>query len=164
MTQSSGTVAAGAPALSFPQRVVGMVFSPRATFESVSTHPKWVDVLILTIAVGMIAQALFLWSPVGSQAFLDQMVTQAEQRAAASGQNPADAVAGATRFFPIVRIVILVAIPIIGPLFVALVSGLLYGVFAAILGGGGSYKQVFAVVVHAGVVAQIGQLVVLTLN
>jgi hypothetical protein len=163
MTQSSGTVA-GASALSFPQRVIGMLFSPRATFESVVAVPKWVDVLILTILVGMVSWGVFLWSPVGSQAFQDQMIQQAEQRAASGGGNAAQAVEGVQRMFPYIRGFVVGSIPIIAPIFVAVIAGLLYGIFGAILGGGGSYKQTLAVVTHAGIISMIGGLVVLTLN
>ena len=157
MTQPSGTVTeAGTPALSFPQRVVGMLFSPRATFESVVAHPKWLDVFLLVTAVLTIAWAVFLWSPVGSQAFLDNLITQAER----SGQ-PTNNLQTA---FPIIRMVTVIAIPIVSPIFTVLIAGLLYGVFAAILGGGASYKQVIAVVVHSGLVSGLGQLVVLILN
>jgi hypothetical protein len=159
MTQPNATVA-GTPELSFPQRVVGMLFSPRATFESVAAHPKWLDVLALTIIIGCVAWALFLWSPVGSQAFLDNLIAQAER----GGGDPAQATQNMQRMFPVIRMVTVAAPPIVGPIFVALIAGLLYGVFAAILGGGASYKQVFAIVVHAGIVAQLGQLVVLALN
>jgi hypothetical protein len=155
MTQPNATVA-GAPALSFPQRLVGMLFSPRATFESVAAHPVWLDVFLLTLVVLTAAWAAFLWSPVGAQAFLDQMISQAERAG-----RPTDNLAQA---FPIIRLVTVCAIPVIGPIFAVVIAGLLYGVFAAILGGGGSFKQVFAVQVHAGVVSALGQLVVLGLN
>jgi Yip1 domain len=165
MTQPSGTgTEAGTPALSFPQRVVGMLFSPRATFESVVAHPKWLDMLVATILVGWIAFSAFLFSPVGAQAFKDQMIAQGEQRVAAQGGDTKQVAENIERMFPIIRTFTAIAPPIIGPIFVAVVSGLLYGLFAAMLGGGGSYKQVFAVVTHAGVVAQIGQLIVLALN
>jgi hypothetical protein len=149
MTQSSGTVA-GASALSFPQRVIGVFVSPRATFESVVSNPKWLDVLVFSLVVGMVAWGAFLWSPVGSQAMLDQMITGAEQKAASSGDNVAQAVERVRNFFPILRVIIVAGQPIIGPLFIAAIAGLLYLVFAAIMGGGGTYKQVFAIVVHAG--------------
>jgi hypothetical protein len=163
MTQSSGTVA-GTPALSFGQRVVGMLFSPRATFESVVAHPKWLDVLLLTICVGTAAFGAFVLSPVGGQAMKDQMVAQAERAAEARGQNAAPAVDRIDQIFPILRIGLVIAPLIVGFAFVLMTTGLLYGVFAALLGGGGTYKQVLAVVTHAGVVFQLGQLVVLTLN
>jgi hypothetical protein len=59
--------------------------------------------------------------------------------------------------------VTLIAIPIVGPIFTVLIAGLLYGVFA-VMGGGASFKQMVSIVVHAGIVSAIGQLVVLGLN
>jgi hypothetical protein len=161
MTQSSGTVSV-AP-LSLPQRVVGMVFSPRATFESVVVHPTWLDILLLSIIVTTVAWAAFLFSPVGSQALLDQMITQAE-RSVQSGGNAAQATERVQAIFPVIRMAVVGATLVVGPIIVLLISGLLYGVFAAILGGGATFKQVFAVVVHAGIVITIGGLVVLLLN
>src|SRR5262249_22108698 len=66
--------------------------------------------------------------------------------------------------FPFIRIVTMIAIPIVGTIFLFLISGLLYGIFAAIMGGGGTFKQLLSVVVHAGVVSTVGQLVILVLN
>jgi hypothetical protein len=132
-----------------------MLFSPRATFESVVAYPKWLDVFLLVTAVLTIAWGLFLWSPVGSQAFLDNMISQAERAG-----RPTDNLA---TNFPIIRMVTMVAIPIVGPIFLLLIAGLLYGVFA-VAGGGGSFKQVVAVVAHAGICSGLGQLVILVLN
>ncbi len=165
MTQPSGTdTVAGTPALSFPQRVIGSVFSPRATFESVVAHPKWLDVFLLTLIVGTMAFGAFMFSPVGSQAMKDQMVTQSERQIAAQGGNPADAAGRVENFFPVFRTAIVVASPVIGLIFVMAIAAILYGIFGAILGGGGTFKQVLAIVVHAGVVYQIGALLTLTLN
>jgi hypothetical protein len=167
MTQPSGTVTvaeSGTPALSFGQRVVGMLFSPRATFESVAAHPKFLDVMVLTIGVSLLAWVLFLWSQTGSQAFIDQMVAQAERNAAASGGNAAQASQQVANMFPLIRWFTVIAVPVIGPIFIFLIAGLLYGLFAALLGGGASYKQVVAIVVHAGVISTLGQLVVMGLN
>jgi Yip1 domain len=163
MTQSSGTVA-GAPALSFPQRVIGVFVSPRATFESVVSNPKWFDVLALGIVVGMIAWGIFLWSASGSQIFIDQMVSQTEAQTAARGGDVAQAVERARNFFPVIRLIIVAGAPIIGPIFTAIVAGVLFGVFAALFGGGGSYKQVFSIVVHAGLAFQAAGLAELALQ
>ena len=141
-----------------------MLFSPRATFESVAAHPKWLDVFLVTLVIGTLAFGAFMFSPVGSQAMKDQMVQQAEKQIAAQGGNPADAVGRIEAFFPIFRIAIVAASPVIGLLFVMIIAGVLYGVFGAILGGGGTFKQALAVVVHAGIVYQIGALITLTLN
>jgi hypothetical protein len=139
-----------------------MIVSPRATFESVAAWPKWLDILLLNIVVLTIAWAAFLWSPVGAQAFTDQLVAQAERNA--GGGNAAQAAENMQRMFPVIRAVTVAAIPVIGPIFGVVIAGVLYGVFGALLGGGGSFKQVFAVSTHAGIVSMLGQLVVLVLN
>jgi len=132
-----------------------MLFSPRATFESVVAHPKWLDVLLVVTVALTVAWAVFLWSPIGSQAFIDQMISQAEKAG-----RPTD---NLTNVFPFIRMVTLIAIPIVGPIFTVLIAGLLYGVFA-VMGGGATFKQMVSIVVHAGIVSAIGQLVVLVLN
>jgi hypothetical protein len=132
-----------------------MLFSPRATFESVAAYPKWLDVLVVVTVVLTAAWAVFLWSPVGSQAFIDQMISQAERAG-----RPTDQLANV---FPFIRMVTLIAIPIVGPIFTVLIAGLIFGVFA-VMGGGATFKQVVSIVVHAGIVSAIGQLVVLVLN
>lgn len=53
---------------------------------------------------------------------------------------------------------------IVTPLVFAAVAGILLGVFTALLGGEASFKQVFAVVSHAGVISIVQQLFVTPLN
>jgi hypothetical protein len=37
------------------------------------------------------------------------------------------------------------------------IAGILFGVFSAALGGGATFKQVFATIVHGGVISMLGQ-------
>jgi hypothetical protein len=50
------------------------------------------------------------------------------------------------------------------PLMVLVVAGILYAVFNAALGGNATFKQVFAVVVHAGPIGVLSQLFTVPLN
>ena len=50
------------------------------------------------------------------------------------------------------------------PVFMALMAGLLIGFFNAIMGGDASFKQVFAIVVHSGVIGALQTLFVTPLN
>jgi hypothetical protein len=146
------------------QRVTGMLFSPQSTIESVVASPKWVDVLVVTVLVSALVWAVFLWSPVGSQAFIDQMTTQATRSAQGGAQAAAQAAERVQQMFPVIRIVTVCAVFIVPPIIAFAVAGLLYAVFGAIMGGGGTYKQVLAVVVHAGVVQTVGGILVMALN
>jgi Yip1-like protein len=141
-------------------RMFGVFVSPRATFASLAAHPKAIDVLLLSTLVLAAGMFLFLRSQVGQDAWIDQQVQQSE----AFGRTLAyDQYNALERFAPLVGYVVL-GVYIVGiPIVVAILSGILLGIFNALLGGDASYKQVFAVVTHAGVVTVLGGLFALPL-
>jgi hypothetical protein len=53
---------------------------------------------------------------------------------------------------------------IAGPLMLAVISGILFAIFNAALGGDASFKQVFTVAVHAGPIGLLAQLFTVPLN
>ncbi len=163
MTQP-GASPAGAPALSLAQRIVGVIFSPRSTFESVAAWPKWGGAFLVTMLTGVVLWSAFLFSPVGSQAFQDQITTQAERAAAQRGQNPAQAVENTQKMFPVIRGITIAAVIVVPIVLFLVISGILFGVFGAILGGGGTFKQVLALVAHAGVVQMVAGIFILVMN
>ena len=155
-------LASGVPAdLSLPQRVLGMIVSPFPTFEAVVSRPKWFGVLAFTTLLGALAWFTFLSTDVGRQAFIDQQIHQRE----AWGQPVTpEILQGIERMAPMMRFIVPGSTFLVGPIFVVVIAGVLYGLFGAMLGGGGSFKQTFAVVAHAGVVPAIASLGVLALN
>jgi hypothetical protein len=161
MTQTTVPLAGASRALSLPERLIGAIFSPRPTFESVSTHPVWMDVLAVTLLLTAVAWFAFLSTPTGQQAYVDQQLQTMEawgQTITPEAQQALKAQA------PFMRWVNAGATVVIGPLIVVVIASVLYGVFAAILGGGATYKQTLAVVVHAGVVSTLGFLGTMALN
>jgi hypothetical protein len=161
MTQTTVGQAGAPRALSLPERLIGAVFSPKPTFESVSAHPVWVDVLAISIVITAVAWFGFLSTDSGRQAFIDQ---QFQQREAWGQPITPEVEQGINASAPVMRWVIPVTTLVIGPLFTVVIAGVLYGVFAAMLGGGATYKQTLAVVVHAGIVTTVAGLGVLALN
>ena len=153
MTQPPSANSGGAAPLSLAQRFVGMVTSPKATFESVVSFPRWVGILVLTTVLITVVVGGFMLSPVGREVMIDQMRTQ----------NPAMPAEQAERMAPIIGYVTLAAIPIMSPIMALFMAGVLMGVFA-ITGGSASFKQVLAVVVHAGVVSTVAGLVNTVIN
>lgn len=161
MTQATVPQAGATRALSLPARLTGPIFSPKATFESVSAHPVWLDVLAVTLVLSALAWFAFLSTPTGQQAFVDQRFQQME----AAGQTITPEIERQTNTIaPFARWIVLVFTLVIAPVFVLVISGVLYGVFAAMLGGAGTYKQTLAVVTHAGVVTTAAGLLVIPLN
>lgn len=53
---------------------------------------------------------------------------------------------------------------VMAPLMAVIIAGILFAVFNAAMGGEASFKQVFAVVVHAGVISVLGQLFTAPVN
>jgi hypothetical protein len=164
MTQESvaeRVVANDARRLSLIQRIVGVIFSPKPTYESIAAWPRWLDVLIVTTLVTCVAFYWFLSTEVGQNAFLDQQISGAE----AWGRPMNDeAIRGMERSLPFMRYITVASILVIGPIMALATAGILFAVFTAIMGGQATYKQALAIVTHAGVVPTFAGLLVLPLN
>jgi hypothetical protein len=153
MTQPPSASSGGAAPLSLAQRFFGMITSPKATFESVVSFPRWVGMLVLTTLLITVVVGGFMLSPVGREVMIDQMRTQ----------NPSMPVEQAERMAPIIGYVTVVAIPIMSPIIALVIAGVLMGVFA-ITGGSASFKQVLATSVHAGVVSTVAGVINTIIN
>ena len=148
-TQLSQTGATPAPEEPVA-RFIGIITSPQATFESVVAHPKWFGMLALTT---LIVVALCAALP---------MTTEAGQEAGSTAGRP-DAVVracrSATQQYGRCEKIATVAGYIDRRVDARLhadhrcviIAGILFAVFNAALGGEATFKQVFTVVVHAGV-------------
>jgi hypothetical protein len=140
---------------SLPARIVGVLTSPRATFADVAARPRWLGVLAFVVLVGAVATFVFLSTAVGKQAMFDQQVRMLES----FGVKLNDAAyarmeAGLDRAPYTGAISQVVVLPLMG----LVISGIAIGIFNAILGGNATFKQVFAVVAHSGVVITLAQL------
>ncbi|BCS34571.1 hypothetical protein TBR22_A37990 [Luteitalea sp. TBR-22] len=157
---STETSSAAAPPLPFVQRVIGVVVSPGDTMARIAAAPRWVDVLVFTTVLVAAGFAVFLSSDVGKAAYVDQAVASIESfgrtvtpemyAAIQKQASIAAALQGGTILF-------------FSPLMAAAIAGILYGVFA-VLGGEATYKQVLAVVAHAGVISLLQQVFSLPMN
>ena len=148
------TPAGSAPApKSLPARFIGVVTSPRETFQSIAAHPKWFGMLAATTLIVMFFTILPMTTEEGKQASLDQQVSQME----AFGRNVDDAQYERMRqgmaFAPYFAAG---GILVFAPVMALIISGILFAVFNAAMGGEASFKQVLAVVVSAGAVSALG--------
>lgn len=149
-----------APRLSLPSRIVGVLTSPGDTFRSVAAHPAWFGVLAVQLTVTALAFALFFSTDVGKAAYVDQAVSNIESFGGTVNDEIYDGIRRQAEF---ARYIQPASMFVFGPIVVALVAGLLYGAFA-VLGGEATYKQVLAVVSHAGIVTTLQPLLTLPLN
>jgi hypothetical protein len=138
-----------------------MLTAPRATFTAVVAHPRWAAVLLLSVIVSAAAGYALMSTEVGRQAFVDQQVRSRE----AFGGTVNDAMyAQLQRMSEIAETITVVFTLVMLPLMTAGIAALLFGVFNALLGGLASYRQVLAVVAHAGVIMVVRQVFGAPLN
>jgi hypothetical protein len=142
-------------------RIVGVIFSPRETYAGIAAHPRVLGALAVVLLVTVGASTAFLFTEVGKNALFDQQISTMESfgmritdqmydRMEEQLQwSPYFAGASSLLFFPVTS---------------AAVAGLLLGVFNAIMGGDASFKQVYAIVVHSGLLVALQQLFVVPLN
>lgn len=142
-------------------RFIGVLVSPRDTFATVCAQPRWLGITAIGVGIVVVCVSALLGTEVGRQALLDEQVRAIESfggevtdqlYAQLERRLPYAAYIGAGQF-------------LFGlPLLMLVVSGLLFGVFNAGLGGEATFRQVFAVVAHSLVIIAVGQVFVAPLN
>ena len=162
MTETAtAAVPAGASPKGLISRIFGVFFSPRATFAEVAAHPKALGALLVGLVIVIAAMFALFSSEAGQQAWIDQQIRGSES----FGRTMSDQqIQGMERIAPYIRYIVaagyLVAIPIV----LAVVSGILLGIFNAFLGGDATFKQVFAVMAHAGLITVLQTIFVVPLD
>ena len=132
-------------------RFLGVIFSPRDTYAAVAARPRWLGIMLITVIVGAAAQYVILSSPELQDAIIDQQVTAMQERGGGSDQQ----VAAVEAFIMRLPIIYSVAAFVLAPLFTAIIAGILMAVFTMMMGGSGTFKQLFAVVTHSGIISMI---------
>jgi Yip1-like protein len=136
-------------------RLVGVLLSPRETFAAVAAQPRWLGVMLVTIVMSSAGYYMILSSQDMQDAIVDQQVTAMEAR----GTNVSDEqVANIERFIGFLPRIYAVGVFILGPLLGAAMAGIMTGIFSTLMGGNGTFKQVFAVMNHAGFIPAISAL------
>ena len=59
------------PEMGLVARAIGVVVSPRRTFEAVAERPHWFGILVLTTVLTAVLMGGFAATPVGRQAFIE---------------------------------------------------------------------------------------------
>jgi len=142
-------------------RFIGIITEPRATFESVAAHPKWLGMLALTTALVLVCTVLPMTTEGGKEAMLETQVRQMES----FGMQVNDQMYQQMRSrMGIAPYTTAAGVLVMSPIITAALAGILFAVFNAAMGGNASFKQVYSIVVHAGVISALGQLVTGPLN
>jgi hypothetical protein len=154
-TVTSNPPGTGVPQRSLAARLVGVIFSPRPTYEAVAAHPRSFGVLAVAILVMMLTQGVFLSTDVGKRALLDTQVSSLESFGVTVSDEMYAQMESRLGIAPYTTAASqLVIIPLVSALF----AGLLLAVFTAVLGGNATFKHVYAIVAHSTVILALQQL------
>lgn len=152
--QARAESAAGTAPKSLPARILGVLFSPRATYADVAARPRWFGVLAFIVVVGAVGTFAFLSTEVGRNAMIDQQIEMMRSFGVQmTDQQISRMEEGAERgkyFGPVFQAITFTVAGLI-------VAGIAFAVFNAVMGGDATFKQVYAVVVHSGLVLTVSQ-------
>lgn len=133
-------------------RMLGVIFSPHETFAAVAARPRWLGVMVITLAITSACQYVIMSSPDMQGAIVDQQIRAAAQRGATMSDEQ---IANTERFMTNLGPIYAGVTFVLGPLFTAIVGGLLFGIFTTLMGGTGTFKQVYSVLAHSGVISML---------
>lgn len=149
------------PAPSLASRVIGIITAPRATFEQIVAAPRVAGVLALVAVISALMVAGFLMTDVGKDAWLDQAVKSQE----AWGSTVSDEqYAGMQRMAPMAPYLSGIPYLFIVPISAVVVSGILFAIFNALMGGTATFKQLLAVVSHSQIIMALALFVSMPIN
>ena len=152
---ASSPAAAVAQELNLFARLAGVLFAPRNTYAAIAARPRAFGALAVSIAVIMACQYAFMSAEIGRELVLEQQVRTMESFGMTVTDEMYDQFADRlerTGVFGLLST--LVSFPIVN----ALVAGLLLGVFTMLLGGSGTFRQLYAVLAHAAIIIAVQQL------
>ena len=143
-------------------RFVGIVTAPRATYQNVVAHPRWLGMFLLARVIVAAGAALPLTTDAARQSLVDKQARAMEAwTGSPANDQQYEVLQRQAAFAPYTTALgAFVGGGIIGVIF----AGILFAVFNAAMGGEASFKQVFAVVVHASVISALSQLFAGPLN
>lgn len=136
-------------------RLVGVLTSPRATFEKVAARPRFLGVLVITTLLVAVFTAMPMTTDAGREALLNQQVKSMKAFGVDVNDQVIDRMERQDQIAPYTTAG---SIIVITPIIAAIMAGLFFAIFNAGMGGEATFKQVYAVVVHAGVISTAGSI------
>ncbi len=148
------------PGMSFPARIIGIIFSPRKAYAEVARRPTILGALALVMLITGGSGFALMSTDVGKEAMIDQQVQQRESFGQTVTDQQYQQLERMAQFAPYFALGGQITLPI----FALVIAGIAFAVFNAALGGDATFKQTYAVVVHSGIIIAIQQFFVLPLD
>jgi Yip1 domain len=161
MPQAAAPAVPTTAAKSFPARILGVIFTPRAAYADVAARPSWLGAMLVVLALTGGSTFAFLSTDIGKNAMLDQQ----RQTMESFGVKLSDqAMQRMEEGAPRARYFAMISQAVFLPVAALAIAGIALAVFNAILGGDARFRQVFAIVVFSGVILGLGAIFVLPLD
>jgi len=152
VTETAAAEASAPGSKNLVERLVGILFSPRATYGDVAAYPRWLGVFLVVFLVTASVTAVFMSTDVGRNAVVDRQIAQSEAFGRPLNQQQIDRIEAMSKYYaygaPVIQFVSLAVLSVV-------VAGIAFAVFNALLGGDATFKQTYAVVVHSGVILAV---------
>jgi hypothetical protein len=156
--------AASSPApLPLLSRIIGVITSPKATFQNIVAAPRPFGVLFVVATVIGIGAIAPQFTEKGRVATLQSQVQFMERLG--SPMTPEAYAAAETRSHSVpLRLVGLAGTYIVLPIITLIFAGLYWAAFNTAMGGTASFKQVLAIVTHSQVIGALGMIAALPIS
>ncbi|MEO7271723.1 MAG: YIP1 family protein [Vicinamibacterales bacterium] len=161
MSNPTVAVTAEAAPKSLLARFFGIITSPQATFRAVVAHPKWFGMMALTTLIVAAGAAAPMFTEAGQEAALENQVAQMKTFGVDVNDQVYERMRQGMKRAPYTAAG---AVIVFTPVMAVILTGILFAVFNAGLGGEASFKQLFAVWAHSGVISALAQCFTAPLN
>jgi hypothetical protein len=142
------------PAISPFGRIIGVFFSPKATFEDIVRRPSWVLPIVL-LTLFSIGVSFAINQRINWREFMAQQIEKSPQAANMSAEQKEQRIEGGAKFSPILTWAIGVCGPIVFALVVALV---MWGAYNLLGGANTNFGTSFAITSHAALTGLVSSL------
>jgi Yip1-like protein len=142
------------PAVSPVGRIIGVFFSPKATFEDIVRKPSWVlPVVLLTLfSLGV---SFAINQRINWREFMSQQIEKSPQATSMSAEQKEQRIEGGAKFSPPFTY----AIGVLGPIiFVLVVALVMWGAYNLLGGANTNFGTSFAITAHAALTGLVNSL------
>jgi len=138
-------------------RIVGVLFSPKPTYEDIVRKPSWLLPVILLAVLGAIV-AVGLNQKMNWREYVSQQIEKNPRAAQLPAEQKEKQIEMGAKFAPYSAYILGIPAPIV---IVLIVAGILLGAFNLMAGAGVNFKTSLAVVSHAFVPVLLGNILFL---
>jgi len=129
-------------------RVIGVLFSPKPTFEDIARKPSWLLPLVVTTILSIIATSA-LNQRMNWREYISQQIEKSPRAAQLSAEQKEKQIDVSAKITPIIVYVSGLLVPVLAALILGLV---MMGAYNLLAGAGATFRQSFSIAAHAGLI------------